>query len=98
MDVDLVVSRSCFSLCQPLFSFQIHTAYPPSLTKSCYTIMSNELQALRQNSNELFIDQACDSNRLEGSICGFDLIECTRLALFYEFLAGPGFGLDDFGD
>jgi hypothetical protein len=62
------------------------------------TIMSNELQALGQNGNQLLINQTCNRNAHECSIGGFDLVECARLALLYEFLSRAGLGFDYLGD
>jgi hypothetical protein len=56
--------------------------------------MSDELQALGQNSNKFLINQSCDSYTIECAICGHYLIEGSRLAFLNEFLSRFRLGLD----
>lgn len=90
MDVDLIVSSAYSPSYKPRYlrilskSSRDFLKHHPEIY---HTIMSNELQALRQHSNKFLINQARDRNALEGSISGFDLVERARLALLYELFA-----------
>jgi hypothetical protein len=59
--------------------------------------MRDKLQVLGQQRHQNVVDFARDGHALERAVGGDDVIKDTGIALLDEFLAGPGFGLDDIG-
>jgi hypothetical protein len=101
MHIDLVISSSCTTISLFIFHFHVfhfNTSILNHEREKHHTIVSNELQARRQNSNKLLINQARDGNALEGTISGFDVVECAKFTLLDELFARAGPGLDNLGD
>ena len=92
MDVNLIVSSSCFqsALCWPNF-FQ--TPRP-----NLHTIVGNKLQAPWQEGYQFLVDQASDSHTLESPIRGHHIIKGAQFTLLYKLFSRSGLGFDDICD
>lgn len=91
--INLIIARSYIGRTSAIDSLLPHDR----LCKRFHTIMSNKPQALGEMRHQLLVHNAGDGHAHERAVCSDNTLECARLALGNEFIAGSSFGLDDFG-